>query len=117
MRVYFQDRIHETGLQFFINVLKFLTMLTKTKKANAIKATRISPTDTGSPEAQVSILTKKIEELAKHLKKNNKDNHSRRGLLGMVADRQSHLSYLERKDVERYKKLVKKLGLKSRLSK
>lgn len=90
-------------------------MLTKTKKSNAIKETQINPNDTGSPEAQASILTKKIDELAKHLKKNKKDNHSRRGLLGMVADRQAHLSYLGRKHPERYKKLVKKLGLKSRV--
>jgi len=90
-------------------------MLTKRKKENAIKDVRMHDADTGSPESQAAILTKKIEELAKHLKKNHKDNHSRRGLLGMVADRQAHLNYLERKNPERYKKLVKKLGLKSRI--
>lgn len=90
-------------------------MLTKIKKANAMKSTRIHDNDTGSPEAQVSILTKRIDELAGHLKKNHKDNHSRRGLLGMVAKRQSHLSYLERKRPERYKSIVKKLGLKNRI--
>lgn len=90
-------------------------MLTKTKKANAIKDAQINSKDTGSADAQASILTKKIDELAKHLKKNKKDNHSRRGLLGMVADRQKHLSYLAKKNPERYKKLVKKLGLKSRV--
>lgn len=90
-------------------------MLTKRQKENALKETRVHDTDTGSPEAQASILSKKIDELAKHLKKNPKDNHSRRGLLGMVSDRQSHLNYLERKNPDRYKKLVKKLGLKSRI--
>ncbi|MDA8611282.1 30S ribosomal protein S15 [Candidatus Pacebacteria bacterium] len=90
-------------------------MLTKTKKANAIKETQINSKDTGSADAQASILTKKIDELAKHLKKNKKDNHSRRGLLGMVADRQKHLNYLAKKSPERYKKVVKKLGLKSRI--
>ncbi|MCG2694707.1 30S ribosomal protein S15 [Candidatus Parcubacteria bacterium] len=89
-------------------------MLTKTKKANAIKKTRIHDTDTGSPEAQVSILTKKIEELSSHLKKNNKDNHSRRGLLQMVADRRKHLKYLKNSDEKRYKTLNKTLGLKNK---
>jgi len=68
--------------------------------------------DTGSLEVQASILTKQIEELAKHLKKNNKDNHSRRGLLGMVAKRQKTLKYLSKDDPKRHKTLIKKLGLK-----
>ena len=89
-------------------------MLTKTKKANAIKKTRIHDTDTGSPEAQISILTKKIEELASHLKENHKDKHSRRGLLQMVADRRKHLKYLKNKDEKRYTKLNKTLGLKNK---
>lgn len=89
-------------------------MLTKTKKANAIKKTRIHDTDTGSPEAQVSILTKKIDDLASHLKKNLKDNHSRRGLLQMVADRRKHLKYLKKTDEKRYESLNKKLGLKNK---
>ncbi|MFA7193682.1 MAG: 30S ribosomal protein S15 [Candidatus Paceibacterota bacterium] len=91
-------------------------MLTKRKKEAAIKETQVHANDTGSPEAQASILTKKIDELAKHLKKNDKDNHSRKGLLGMVADRQKHLTYLSKKSPDRYKKLVKKLGLKSRIA-
>lgn len=68
--------------------------------------------DTGSPEAQVSLLTKQIEELAKHLKKHKKDFHSRRGLLQMVADRRKHLKYLERKNRTAYEALLAKLGLK-----
>jgi small subunit ribosomal protein S15 len=92
-------------------------MLTKTKKANAIKETQLHKDDTGSAAAQVSILTRKIDELAKHLKKNHKDNHSRRGLLGMVADRQKHLNYLERKAPDQYAKVVKKVGLKNRMVK
>jgi len=91
-----------------------LGMLTKTKKANAIKKTQIHDTDTGSPEAQISVLTKKIDELAEHLKKNSKDNHSRRGLLQMVADRRKHLKYLKGKDEKRYEALNKKLGLKNK---
>lgn len=89
-------------------------MLTKTKKLNAIKKTQIHDTDTGSPEAQISILTKKIDELSSHLKDNHKDNHSRRGLLQMVADRRTHLKYLKGKDEKRYKDLNKKLGLKNK---
>ncbi len=87
-------------------------MLTKRQKTNVIKDVRMHDTDTGSPEAQVALLTKKIDELAKHLKHNNKDNHSRKGLLGMVADRQSHLRYLAKKSEKRYKALIKKVGLK-----
>ncbi len=87
-------------------------MLTKRKKKNAIKEVRRHDTDTGSPEAQVGILTKQIDELSKHLKKNKKDFHSRRGLLQMVADRRKHLKYIERKNNKAYKALIKKLGLR-----
>lgn len=87
-------------------------MLTAKKKAKLIKETQIHDKDTGSPEVQVSILTKRIAELTKHLKKNKKDKHPRRGLLGMVAARRTHLKYLEKKDKKRYRALIKKLGLK-----
>ncbi len=87
-------------------------MLTKQKKANAIKPAKRHDTDSGSPEVQVSLLTRQIEDLAKHLKKHQKDFHSRRGLLQMVADRRKHLKYLERKDLKAYEKLVAQLGLK-----
>jgi len=69
-------------------------------------------TDTGSPEVQIAILTRRIDELSSHLKKNDKDRHSRRGLLGLVADRRRHLKYLEKKSRRSYNALVKKLGLK-----
>jgi small subunit ribosomal protein S15 len=87
-------------------------MLTKRKKENAIKEVKRHDVDTGSPEVQVALLTKQIEELSKHLKKNKKDFHSRRGLLQMVADRRKHLKYLEKKDEKSYKAVVKKLDLK-----
>ncbi len=87
-------------------------MLTKRKKENAIKEVRRHDSDTGSPEAQVAILTKQIDDLSKHLKKNAKDFHSRRGLLQMVADRRTHLKYLEQQDAKSYKALIKKLELK-----
>ena len=87
-------------------------MLTKRKKHNEIEKTRQHDTDTGSPEVQVAILTRRIEELSSHLSKNNKDKHSRRGLLGLVADRRKHLKYLETTNKRAYGTLVKKLGLK-----
>ena len=82
-----------------------------------IKETRTHETDTGSAEVQISLLTNRIEELADHLKKNNKDKHSRRGLLQMVANRQKHMKYLEKKDAKRFNSLMKKLGLKKRAQK
>jgi small subunit ribosomal protein S15 len=87
-------------------------MLSKRQKANALKDVRRHDADTGSPEAQVALLTKRINELSTHLKKNAKDFHSRRGLLQMVADRRRHLRYLERKDLKAYQAILKKLGLK-----
>ena len=87
-------------------------MLTKRKKINAIKDVKRHDSDTGSPEAQVAILSKRIEELTSHLKRNHKDNHSRRGLLQMVADRRKHLKYLEKKNKRKYNALIKTLGLK-----
>lgn len=89
-------------------------MLTKTKKAKIIKETRVHDTDTGSPEVQIAVLTKRIDELASHLKKHKKDNHSRKGLLQLVADRQAHMKYLQKKDVKRYASLMKKLELKKK---
>lgn len=89
-------------------------MLTRTKKAKIIKDTRTHEKDTGSAEVQIGILTKRIDELASHLKKHQKDNHSRRGLLSMVADRQTHMKYLLKKDPKRYNVIVKKLELKKK---
>ncbi len=87
-------------------------MLTKTKKQKVIKEVATHATDTGSPEVQIAILSKRIEELTKHLKKNAKDNHSRRGLLGMVADRRKHLKYLQTTSPKRYDVIMKKVELK-----
>jgi small subunit ribosomal protein S15 len=87
-------------------------MLTKRVKENVLKANRRHDTDTGSPEAQVSLLTRQIDELSAHLRKHKKDFHSRRGLLQMVADRRKQLQYLEKKDEKSYTALIKKLGLK-----
>lgn len=87
-------------------------MLTKRAKTNVIKAVQRHADDTGSPEVQVGILTRRINELSTHLRKNKKDKSSRRGLLGLVADRRNHLKYLEQTDAKAYKAILKKLGLK-----
>jgi small subunit ribosomal protein S15 len=86
--------------------------LTKRIKTAAIKKTRKHDKDTGSAQVQVSVLSKQIDKLAAHLKKNHKDNHSRKGILQMVADRRKHLKYLEKKDSKAYTALIKALGLK-----
>lgn len=85
--------------------------LQKEKKAQIIKTNRLHEADTGSPEVQVSILSERIVKLSDHLKGHKKDNHSRRGLLQMVNKRRRLLSYLKRKDEERYSQVVEKLDL------
>jgi small subunit ribosomal protein S15 len=87
-------------------------MLSKKKKSKIINESRVHDKDTGSPEVQISLLTKQIDELASHLKKHPKDTHSRRGLLQMVANRRAHLSYLKKKNEKRYATVVRKLELK-----
>ncbi len=87
-------------------------MLTKRVKTAVIKDVARHETDSGSADVQVALLSRKIDELTRHLKKNQKDFHSRRGLLQMVADRRTHLRYLEKNDKRRYSSLIKKLGLK-----
>lgn len=86
-------------------------MLATKKKQGIIKKNQIHDKDTGSPEVQVAVISASILELAKHLKKHKKDNHSRRGLIKMVADRRTHLKYLERTSKSRYNALIKKIEL------
>lgn len=87
-------------------------MLTKDEKTKLIKKFAKEKGDTGSPEVQIALLTERIDRLAKHLKGNNKDNHSRRGLLAMVAKRRRLLNYLAVKDKKRHVALAKNLKLK-----
>ncbi len=87
-------------------------MLTAKKKQPIIEKYKIHEKDTGSPEVQIAVLSAKIDALAKHLKKNHKDNHSRRGLLKMVAERRKLMSYLQKKDEKRYNSLMKNLEIK-----
>ncbi len=96
------------GFTWFIKIHMALTPLEKKKIIDKFAQDK---SDTGSPEVQVALLTSQIEKLAKHLVEHKKDMHSRRGLLSMVAKRRRLLSYLEKKDKERHKKVTKELGL------
>ncbi len=87
-------------------------MLTKEKKQEIIKEYALTEGDTGSPEVQVAILTYRINDLNEHLKEHHKDFHSRRGLLKMVGQRRSLLKYLRETDIERYRSLIARLGLR-----
>ncbi len=87
-------------------------MIKRETKQAVIEANRTHPTDTGSPEVQIAILTTRINELTAHLKAHPKDNHSRRGLLQMVGNRRSLLDYLMHKDVNRYRAIIEKLEIR-----
>ncbi len=87
-------------------------MISKEKKAEIIAEYGKTPTDTGSSEVQIALLTERIKELNAHLKENPKDHHSRRGLLMMVGQRRNLLAYLKKKDLESYRALIEKLGLR-----
>ncbi len=87
-------------------------MITKEKKTAIMEEYATCPGDTGSPEVQVAVLTARIAELTEHLKANPKDHHSRRGLLKMVGKRRNLLAYLKNVDIERYRKLIERLGLR-----
>lgn len=87
-------------------------MIKKETKQAVIDENRLHPTDTGSPEVQIAILTARINELNEHFKKHPKDNHSRRGLLQMVGNRRSLLDYLQKKDVNRYRAILSKLDIR-----
>ena len=87
-------------------------MITKEKKTEIIKAYARTEGDTGSPEVQIAVLTERIKELTDHLKEHDNDHHSRRGLLKMVGQRRGLLEYLKNKDINRYRELIEKLGLR-----
>lgn len=87
-------------------------MLMKEEKANVIREYATHEGDTGSPEVQIAILTKRINDLTEHLRTHKKDHHSRRGLLKMVGQRRSMLNYLMKVDIERYRSLIARLGIR-----
>lgn len=87
-------------------------MITTEEKAKIIEEYKTHEGDTGSPEVQIAILTHRITTLTEHLKTNKKDHHSRRGLLKMVGHRRNLLGYLQKVDIERYRSIVERLGLR-----
>ncbi|HOO90916.1 MAG TPA: 30S ribosomal protein S15 [Syntrophales bacterium] len=87
-------------------------MLDEERKKEIIANFQIHEGDTGSPEVQVALLSGRIEYLTEHFKTHKKDHHSRRGLLKLVGQRRSMLDYLKKKDIERYRELIKRLGLR-----
>ncbi|MCS6875018.1 MAG: 30S ribosomal protein S15 [Pyrinomonadaceae bacterium] len=86
--------------------------VTKETKEKIVKDFQLHATDTGSPQVQIALLTERIKELTKHFEVHKKDNHSRRGLLKLVARRRKLLEYLKRRDIEQYHKIVDQLGLR-----
>ena len=87
-------------------------MISKEKKTAIINEYATKPGDTGSPEVQIAVLTERIKELTEHMKQNPKDFHSNRGLLKMVGQRRGLLDYLKKTDIERYRALIEKLGIR-----
>ena len=87
-------------------------MISKEKKTAIMNEFARTPGDTGSPEVQIAVLSARIAELTEHLKDNPKDHHSRRGMLKMVGQRRGLLAYLKKKDLERYRAIIEKLGLR-----
>ena len=87
-------------------------MISKEKKTAIMNEFARTPGDTGSPEVQVAVLTARIQELTEHLKNNKKDHHSRRGLLKMVGHRRNLLAYLQKVDIERYRSIIARLGIR-----
>ena len=90
-------------------------MLRKEEKDQIIEANRTHEHDTGSPEVQIAILTKRINDLTGHLKTHKKDNHSRRGLMMLIGKRRGLLKYIKERDIERYRALIKKLGIRDNI--
>ena len=88
--------------------------LVKEQKTGIVEENRIHPSDTGSPEVQIALLTARVNQLQEHLGQHKKDHHSRRGMLVMIGRRQRLLDYLSRSDIERYRALVAKLGLRDK---
>lgn len=100
------------GVRRFIKKMEGIDMISKEKKTAIITEYARSQGDTGSPEVQIAVLTARIQELTEHLKVNKKDHHSRRGLLKMVGQRRGLLDYLKKTDIERYRSLIGKLGIR-----
>ena len=90
-------------------------MITKDQKTAVISANAVHEGDTGSPEVQVAILTERIRNLTEHLKMHPKDHHTRRGLMQLIGKRRSMLKYIKNRDIEEYRSLIKKLGIRDNI--
>ena len=99
-------------LRPLLNVKEVTVPLSKSEKEAIIQEYGRATNDTGSPEVQIALLTTRINQLTEHLKSHKHEEHSRRGLLKMVGQRRRHLTYLSRKDPERYKEIIQRLGLR-----
>ena len=102
----------EEKLIFLLDYQRFQKNHSKDEKTAVIEANRTHESDTGSPEVQIAILTTRINELTEHLRVHIHDNHSRRGLYKMIGKRRKLLDYLMRKDIERYRAIIAKLGIR-----
>ena len=94
------------------NIFNEVKVMTAQEKTEIMKAYALHEGDTGSPEVQIAVLTKRINDLTEHLKTHKKDHHSRRGLLKMVGHRRNLLAYLQKIDIERYRAIIEKLGIR-----
>ena len=116
--IYGHKGFHQPLLGFVAYITKIFiekvekTMLQKDEKLSIIKEYATHEGDTGSPEVQIAVLTKRINTLNEHLKANKNDHHSRRGLLKMVGHRRNLLGYLQKKDINRYRAIIEKLGIR-----
>ena len=90
-------------------------MIRKDEKTAVIEANRTHPTDTGSPEVQVAILSERIRNLTEHLKTHKKDNHTRRGLMMLIGKRRGMLKYIKNRNIDEYRELIKKLGIRDNI--
>ena len=106
------ENIPVLGFGRYYEKQEVIIMISKEKKQEIIAAYGRTANDTGSPEVQIALLTQRINELTEHLKSNQKDHHSRRGLLKMVGQRRGLLAYLKKTDLEGYRKLIERLGLR-----
>ena len=94
------------------SIIKEVKIMLKSEKEAIIKEYAVHEGDTGSPEVQIALLTKRINDLTEHLKVHKKDHHSRRGLLKMVGQRRNLLKYLTKVDIERYRSIISRLGIR-----
>ncbi len=114
LRRFYPDRLRVSPDRYRVTakIIMEVNIMQKELKQSIIESYRTNEKDTGSPEVQIAILTSRINNLTEHLKKNDKDHHSRRGLLKMVGHRRNLLAYLQKKDINRYRDIIEKLGLR-----